>query len=181
MFKKLRTGILMIAILAVVSMAFTDYYTWVLTQTDLKIDQAMAEGMAIEFVAAAEAQGFRDPCANPAFLSTSADVSITSDTQIITGTTGRVIYVCGFYFTFKGSGGDTFRVTSGTGSVCATSLEQMSGLYGVGTNGSPTEVFIGNGARSVMRSYNPGDHICIDVAGVAPSVQGFVDFILAAP
>jgi hypothetical protein len=93
---------------------------------------------------------------------TQKNISITADTQMITGTSAKHIYIC--QLNLLVSIADNVAVVSGTGTVCATGI---AGVFG-GTTAATGWNFAANGGIStgtglgwVGRTVATGDNICI--------------------
>ena len=124
----------------------------------------------------AYAQGGRDPCADPQITPTTKSLAVTATAIVITGTTGRRIYVCGVNGFWAASTATSFSFTQGSGSTCGTSTETLSAAWPATTN-QVTTVNWGGAGRSLWRGRLSSD-VCVTVSGTGGTLQGFISFIL---
>lgn len=113
-----------------------------------------------------------DPCAAPNVTKLSAVLAVTADATVVALTAGQTIYVCGYGATVEGTA-PTYRFQSGTGTACATSTDQLSGVF-LPTVGSFQTV--GWGGSTVFTASSAED-LCVDVGGTSPSVQGIITYV----
>jgi hypothetical protein len=96
--------------------------------------------------------------------------SITSSTQIISGTSAKHTYICSW--NDMSASAENYAVVEGTGSVCATSTATVAGLSGgttaaggwnVAANGGRT---FGNGGYAIAEAANAtADNVCVLLSG----------------
>lgn len=113
-----------------------------------------------------------DPCASSGVPKVSVVLDVTADAIVVALTAGQTIHVCGWAATIGGTA-PTYRFQSGTGVACATSVDQLSGVFAP-TVGSAN--FMGNGGATVLKAMAAED-LCIDVGGTTPSVQGVLTYV----
>lgn len=102
--------------------------------------------------------------ANMVICDSQQRISITGDTQMITGTSGRHVYIC--HLDLVTSAANNIAVVSGTGTVCATGINGIFGGstaatgWNLGANGGAS---VGAGSNSgwVGRTNATGDNVCI--------------------
>lgn len=103
-------------------------------------------------------------------------ISITSNTQIVTGGANEFVYICSI--TFGSIGGSSFSVVEGTGSTCGTGTAAVAGGttaaagYGLAANGTMNA---GSGVGAIMKTATMGDNVCIFPSGTGP-LAGVVSF-----
>lgn len=112
-----------------------------------------------------------DPCQTSGVVKSSVVVNVTADAQLIALSGSTTIYVCGFSVSIAGTA-PTFRLISGTGSVCATGLTGRTGAY------APlTGTYMPAGGAFTMTATAAGEALCMDVEGTSPSVQGVLTYV----
>ncbi len=113
-----------------------------------------------------------DPCGSPSINKSSVPIAaVAADTQLVALSGSTVIYVCGWNFTLTGTT-PSYRFWSGTGSVCATSQDNLTGVF-LPTAG--TLQHAGNGGATVLKA-NAGEALCIDVGGT-PVADGVLTYV----
>lgn len=103
-------------------------------------------------------------------------ISLTANTQIITGTSGRHVYICSINLVVAAA--TNVAIVSGTGSTCATGIAGMAG----GTTAATGWNFAANGGLSqgsgigwIMRTGATGDNVCVLVSA-ANQTSGVVTY-----
>lgn len=93
-------------------------------------------------------------------------ISVTTNTQLITGTAAKHIYICSISIVV--SAATNVAIVSGTGTVCATGI---GSAYGGGTTanagynfGANSGIAQGTGIGWIGRTAATGDNICILVS-----------------
>jgi hypothetical protein len=143
----------------------------------------------IEFTpefAATEAQGqfatgqgiVVDPCKAHAKLY--ASISQTGNTQLVTGTTSKKIYVCSIHLVAAAA--TNVAVVEGTGTVCGTGAAGVGGFGGAtaatgwnfAANGG---IALGNGDSSLGAEGTSGDNLCIFNSG-SGQVSGGISYVV---
>lgn len=125
-----------------------------------------------------------DPCATQG-LTTSTAVTDTADVKMITGTTGQIIYVCGYDLRITGSSGFRARFQSGTGTTCQTGTVQLSGNYLAPTTNGSSEIKLERqtSTKSAFRTISGAD-LCMDLtagtAGTGLTIDGFITYVRAS-
>ena len=106
-------------------------------------------------------------------------ISLTTSSQVITGTTGNFIYICAIDVVVAAA--TNVAVVAGTGTVCATSI---GGLYG-GTTAATGWNFAANGGISkgagsgtVGKNDATGENLCILVSA-ANQTSGSITYVLS--
>lgn len=122
------------------------------------------------------AQGGRDLCADPNVVPTTRQLNVTANAVVVTGTTGRRIYVCGVFGFFSGGTAASFKFNQGNGSTCGTSSDDITPALPVTTN-QLMVINWGGPERSLWRGRTTND-LCVTVSGAGPSLTGFISFIL---
>lgn len=134
---------------------------------------------SFDLIPSAFGQQFRDPCANPSIVHTTAALAATADQTTITGTAGRLINICGMDFTLTGAA-PTVRFQSGTGTTCQTATVQLTGVMATGT-GLVMQVTMPPG-RTIMQTDTTGANFCIDLPATGgPSLQGWINYLFVRP
>ena len=113
-----------------------------------------------------------DPCQTSGRTKSAVVVAVTDDAQLVALSGSTIIYVCGFSVTVTGTT-PTFRLISGTGTVCATGLTGRTGAYAP----LPGTYMQGGGGSATLLATAAGEALCIDVEGTSPSVQGVLTYI----
>ena len=92
-------------------------------------------------------------------------ISLTANTQIVTGSASRHTYVCSINLVVAAA--TNVALVSGTGSVCATGIAGMAGGttaatgWNLAANGGLAQ---GTGVGVIARSAAVGDNVCILVS-----------------
>jgi hypothetical protein len=114
-----------------------------------------------------------DPCGpNSSVAKLGVVVNAAVDTELVAAAAGTTVYVCGFSVVAAGTT-PTFRLISGTGSVCGTNTVGLTGIY------APTAgilVQAGQGGITITKTTS-AQALCIDVGGT-PSIQGVLTYAL---
>lgn len=106
-------------------------------------------------------------------------VSLTTSSQIITGSAPNFVYVCSI--SLVAASATNVAVVAGTGSVCGTSIAGVFGGstaatgYNFAANGG---IAFGNGGASIGRSDATGENLCILVSA-ANQISGSLTYVLA--
>ena len=119
-----------------------------------------------------------DPCKAHAKLY--ASISQTGNTQLVTGTTAKKIYVCSIHLVAAAA--TNVAVVEGTGTVCGTGAAGVSGFGGAtaatgwnfAANGG---IALGNGDSSLGAEGNSGDNLCIFNSG-SGQVSGGISYVV---
>jgi hypothetical protein len=108
-------------------------------------------------------------CAGTSIANTTATpISITANTQIITGTSSKQTYVC--YVNLVVSAADNVALVEGTGSTCGTGTAGMAGGstaaagWNFAANGGLT---MGDGRGNIIRTATAADNVCLLVSSGA--------------
>jgi len=109
------------------------------------------------FSSLAWAQGPTGPgnnilCNQLAFQTASSSALLT----LISGISGRVIYVCGWHVTNSAGAAQTFQLFTGTGTNCATASTALTPAYNV-INSAPATDHVEFASISLA----PGNNLCI--------------------
>ena len=113
-----------------------------------------------------------DPCQSSGVSKTSLVVNVTTSAQVIGAVGGQIAYVCGFSLSIAGTT-PTMQFQYGTGSVCATGLANLTGVYAPLTGSMIT---FGSGSATVLLP-PVSQAVCIATTGTSPSVQGVLTYI----
>lgn len=129
------------------------------------------------------AQTGTDPCANLFLQPISTVITVTADGLIQAGTVGSNIHICSVNLIASGTNGtETARITSGTGATCGTGTTALTGAMQLFVmSGGGTRIQFGGNDRTMMKTATSGDSLCIDVAGTAPVVAGWINYLFARP
>jgi hypothetical protein len=99
---------------------------------------------------------------------TSTPISITTNTQIVTGTSAKQTYVCSI--NLIASDADNVALVEGTGTTCGTSTAGMAGGTTAATGwnlAANSGLTLGNGIGIVARTATTADNVCLLVSGSA--------------
>ncbi len=119
-----------------------------------------------------------DPCKGQTKLYTS--INQTANTQIVTGTASKKIYVCSIHVVVAAA--TNVALVEGTGSVCATGTAGVSGFGGAtaatgwnfAANGG---IAYGNGDSSLGAEGTSGDNLCLFNSG-SGQVSGGISYVV---
>jgi hypothetical protein len=119
-----------------------------------------------------------DPC--KARTKLYASISQTANTQLVTGTASKKIYVCSIHLVAAAA--TNVAVVEGTGTVCGTSSAGVSGFGGAtaatgwnfAANGG---IALGNGDSSLGAEGTSGDNLCIFNSG-SGQVSGGISYVV---
>jgi hypothetical protein len=119
-----------------------------------------------------------DPCKAHAKLY--ASISQTGNTQLVTGTASKKIYVCSIHLVAAAA--TNVAVIEGAGTVCGTSATGVSGFGGAtaatgwnfAANGG---IALGNGDSSLGAEGTSGDNLCIFNSG-SGQVSGGISYVV---
>jgi len=119
-----------------------------------------------------------DPCKAQTKLY--ASISQTANTQLVTGSASKKIFVCSIHVVAAAA--TNVAVVEGTGSVCATGTAGLSGFGGAtaatgwnfAANGG---IALGNGDSSLGAEGTSGDNLCIFNSG-AGQVSGGISYVV---
>jgi len=116
-----------------------------------------------------------DPCQSIA--KTYKPISLTANTQVITGTAAKQTYFC--HIDIVVSAADNVAIVEGTGTTCATSTVGVFGGATAATgwnfaaNGG---IVTGDGVSAVGATATTADNVCIFVSGTA-QVSGMIVWV----
>lgn len=118
---------------------------------------------------------FVDPCK----MATASQytISLTTNTQIITGTASKQTYICSINIVVAAA--TNVAIVEGTGSTCGTGTAGMAGGSTAATgwnfaaNGGLT---LGNGDSWVIKTATAADNVCILVSA-ANQVSGSIKYV----
>jgi hypothetical protein len=119
-----------------------------------------------------------DPCKGQTKLY--ASISQTSNTQLVSGTASKKIYVCSIHVVTAAA--TNIAVVEGTGSVCGTGTAGVSGFGGAtaatgwnfAANGG---IALGNGDSSLGAEGTSGDNLCVFNSG-SGQVSGGISYVV---
>ena len=119
-----------------------------------------------------------DPC--KAHTKLYASISQTANTQLVTGTASKKIYVCSIHLVAAAA--TNVAVVEGTGTVCGTGATGVSGFGGAtaatgwnfAANGG---IALGNGESSLGAEGTGGDNLCIFISG-SGQVSGGISYVV---
>jgi hypothetical protein len=119
-----------------------------------------------------------DPC--KAQTKVYASINQTGDTQLVTGTAAKKIYVCSIHVVAAAA--TNVAVVEGTGTVCGTGTAGVSGFGGATAatgwnfagNGG---IALGNGDSSLGAEGTSGDNLCIFNSG-SGQVSGGISYVV---
>jgi len=119
-----------------------------------------------------------DPCKAQTKLY--ASISQTANTQLVTGSASKKIFVCSIHVVAAAA--TNVAVVEGTGSVCATGTAGLSGFGGAtaatgwnfAANGG---IALGNGDSSLGAEGTSGDNLCIFNSG-SGQVSGGISYVV---
>ena len=120
------------------------------------------------------AQGGFDPCSGTETITTS--LNITSDTVIGIGSTNRFWHLCGIAFTGTSTSLFQWKITSGTGTTCQTSVSDRTGA--ISQQNSSLQI-MGYTGRTLVRTETAADDMFIDLVATGPSMQGTISIVNA--
>lgn len=113
-----------------------------------------------------------DPCQSAAVAKSSAVVSAAADAELVAISGSTVIYVCGFSANAAAGTAPGFRFIHGTGSVCATGLTGLTGIYLLALSGNTSYTPGGTAFKTPA-----GNALCIDVSGTTPDIRGVLTYV----
>ena len=113
-----------------------------------------------------------DPCQSSGTAKSSVAVSATADTELVAISGSTVVYVCGFSLNAAAGTAPSFRLTYGTGAVCATGTVGLTGVYLQSLNGTASY-----GGGATIGKTIAGQALCIDVGGTTPDIRGIVTYV----
>jgi len=124
-------------------------------------------------------QQYRPAFVDPCKMATASQytISLTTNTQIITGTASKQTYICSINIVVAAA--TNVALVEGTGTVCATSIAGMAGGSTAATgwnfaaNGGLT---LGNGDSWVIKTATAADNVCILVSA-ANQVSGSIKYV----
>ena len=114
-----------------------------------------------------------DPCGSSGVVKLSAVINLAATGKVITGTSGKSTFICGFHVTVTGTA-PTLQWQNGTGSNCATGNGNLTGVYAP-TAGS--QLAYAN-SSSVFSTNTSSVDVCGIVGGTTPSVQGVISYVV---
>lgn len=119
-----------------------------------------------------------NPCQSqvPTFVA----ISVTANTQEITGASGKQTYICSLNLVTAAA--NNIAIVEGTGTTCATGAAGMKGLSGGSTAatgwnfGANGGIAFGNGGFAIGATSTAADNVCIFVSG-AIQVSGGLSYV----
>ena len=114
--------------------------------------------------------GSDDPCMTNVIKSRKVIADLAASTKLIAGVAGQSVYPCAIYITATGTT-PTVKFQSGTGAVCATNLQSLTGT--MAADKFPSAGYGG----MLLQSTNPGDDFCVAITGSSPVVSGWMDYV----
>jgi hypothetical protein len=119
-----------------------------------------------------------DPCKGQTKLY--ASINQTANTQLVTGTASKKIYVCSIHVVVAAA--TNVALVEGTGSVCGTNTAGVSGFGGAtaatgwnfAANGG---IAFGNGDSSLGAEGTTGDNLCVFNSGLG-QVSGGISYVV---
>jgi hypothetical protein len=150
------------------SMALNALYPGTGTVAEYQLSGLRVTGAGVSSVVNAD----DDPCQTSGRAKSMVAITAGStDTELVAAVGGQHVYVCGVYLT-NGAATATWRLISGTGSVCATGLSGRTGAFaGIGPHA------YGSGGATIARTNAASDALCIDVGGTSPDAQGVLGYV----
>lgn len=118
---------------------------------------------------------YADPC--KVNTPTWGTISVTGNTQLISGTSAKKVYFCSF--NVVAASATNVAIVEGTGSVCATSTAAFPGLSGGTTAGAGWNfaanggIALGNGDASIAQEATNADNVCIFISGSGQTSGGY--------
>lgn len=124
-------------------------------------------------------QQYRPAFVDPCKMATASQytISLTANTQIITGTASKQTYICSINIVVAAA--TNVAIVEGTGSTCGTGTAGMAGGSTAATgwnfaaNGGLT---LGNGDSWVIKTATAADNVCILVSA-ANQVSGSIKYV----
>jgi hypothetical protein len=124
-------------------------------------------------------QKYRPAFVDPCKMATASQytISLTTNTQIITGTASKQTYICSINIVVAAA--TNVAIVEGTGSTCGTGTAGMAGGSTAATgwnfaaNGGLT---LGNGDSWVIKTATAADNVCILVSA-ANQVSGSIKYV----
>lgn len=98
-------------------------------------------------------------------------VSTNGTAKLVSGATGRKIYVCGYSLAANGTTGVQFWY--GTGATCTTGLVSLTGVMQVSAN---TTMNYGGNLGTVFVPIPPGNDFCVNTTTAATTLSGVVSW-----
>jgi len=120
--------------------------------------------VAIKPVSISLVGNVQDPCQQGA--GTSGNISLTGSGQLITGTAGKLTYICSM--NLISATAQNIALVEGTGSTCGTNTAGMAGgsTAATGWNFAANGGFVnGGGGFWVFKTATPGDNVCLLLSG----------------
>jgi hypothetical protein len=120
--------------------------------------------------------GTADPCASGNIAKVTAAISsLAANTELIAGTAGQTIYVCGFLVVANSGTTPTVQFISSatSGNACATSPTNRTGVMQP-TVGTPVQH---GGAGATIIATAAGNALCIAITGTTPVISGFISLV----
>jgi hypothetical protein len=118
-----------------------------------------------------------DPCQTSA--KTFISISLTANTQLISGTSAKKIYICSIHLIAAAS--TNVAIVEGTGTVCATGIAGVGGMGGstaatgwnFAANGG---IVLGNGGYAIGAEGTNADNLCLLVSA-ANQISGGLSYV----
>jgi hypothetical protein len=144
----------------------------------LSNDSSLAANQSVNIAQLAGSALQAEPCQTVAKNYT--PISLTTNTQIITGTSAKQTYICAINLTAPNT---NVALVEGTGSVCATGIAGMAGGTTAATGWKFADATApgvglsqGNGASAIMRTATAADNVCLLVSA-ANQVSGHIVWV----
>lgn len=141
-------------------------------------DSSLAANQSVNVAQLAGSALQAEPCQTVAKNYT--PISLTTNTQIITGTSAKQTYICAINLTAPNT---NVALVEGTGSVCATGIAGMAGGTTAATGWKFADatapgvgITQGNGASAIMRTATAADNVCLLVSA-ANQVSGHIVWV----
>ena len=120
-----------------------------------------------------------DPCASNGSikLSTFANITTATTTQLVALVAGKQVFVCGFSIDMTGSAtADTVILVNGTGASCGTGTTSLTPTYSSGALADAYKLY-GGGLMSVI-TVPAGNALCVTTTvGTTPTIGILVTYV----
>lgn len=109
-----------------------------------------------------------DPCLEQSHTYTPVSITAATNTQVITGATGKKIYICSIVLVAGTA--DNVGIVEGSGSVCATNTAGVIGGATAtnGVNAAANGGFAMGGQMAVAATATSGDNLCLFPSSAGP-------------
>lgn len=147
---------------------------------DVNVKSSGLSNQTVNYVQKAGTNVVADPCETN--TKSYFDISITTNTQIIAGTSAKKTYICSIALTAPNT---NVALVEGTGSVCATGIHGVgggttaaTGLFQFANATIPgVGLVMGNGAMTILQAGNAAaDNVCLLVSA-ANQVSGQIQYV----